>query len=44
MSSKQTCICLTHSVYAKCENGCVHEEATIDYYHVLVAAAYCHGW
>ena len=19
----QTCICLTHSIYAKCENGCV---------------------
>jgi len=34
MSSKQTCICLTHSVYAKCENGCVNEEeATINYYH-----------
>jgi len=33
MSSEQTCICLTHPVYAKCENGCVNEEATIDYYH-----------
>jgi len=22
MSSKQTCICLTYSVYTKCENGC----------------------
>jgi len=32
MPSKQTCICLTHSVYAKCENGCVNE-TTIDSYH-----------
>jgi len=23
MSSKQTCICLTHAVYTKCDNGCV---------------------
>jgi len=23
MSSKQTCTCLTHAVYTKCENGCV---------------------
>jgi len=23
MPPKQTCICLTYSVYAKCENGCV---------------------
>jgi len=22
MSPKQTCVCLTHSVYAECENGC----------------------
>jgi len=30
MSSKQTCICLTHAVYTKCENSCVCEkEATI---------------
>jgi len=38
-SKKQTCICLTHSVYTKCENGCVfvetnsYYEAKIDYYH-----------
>jgi len=30
MSSKQTCICLTHAIYTKCENGCVCEnESTI---------------
>jgi len=30
MSSKHTCICLTHAVYTKCENNCVGEkEATI---------------
>jgi len=23
MSSKHTCVCLTHAVYTKCENGCV---------------------
>jgi len=23
MPPKQTCTCLTHSVYSKCENGCV---------------------
>jgi len=35
MSSKQTCICLTHAVYTKCENGCVCvNEATIDFHHV----------
>jgi len=30
MSSKQTCICLTHAVYTKFENSCVcDKEATI---------------
>jgi len=24
MTSEQTCICLTHSVYTKCENGCAY--------------------
>jgi len=23
LSFKQMCICLTHAVYTKCENGCV---------------------
>jgi len=36
MSSKQTCTCLTHALYTKCENGCVCvNEATIDFHHVF---------
>jgi len=29
MSSEQTCICLTHAVYTKCENSCCEKEPTI---------------
>jgi len=28
MSTKETCICLTHAVYTKCENGCVFVKTT----------------
>jgi len=33
MSSKQTCICLTHAVYTKCENNCVCEKVATIYFH-----------
>ena len=38
MSSEQTCICLIHAVYTKCENSCVCEKEATIYSHNNSAA------